>query len=378
MASPSHHDPLPSAADVVVVGGGFAGASTAFHLARLGVHDVVLLEGDDQPGTHASGLNAAMVRQLVPDRVTGAVLRASAAAMAAEWAADVHWCGNGSLLLVGAEAEGGLLDAAREAAGAGLNCRIVDRAAAVARVPVLADVRFDAGIATGSDGVVDINALLWKYLSGAKAGGTRLVTSCPVEAVETAGGRVRAVVTPRGRVACRVLVDAAGAWANRVAALAGVAPLPMTPFRRHLVVTPPLDFVDAGWPFVWHVDAGFYFRPEVGGLLLSSCDQQVAEPGPTPRDPAVLEDLACKLAEHAPALAGLPVKRYWAGLRTLTADGRFAIGPDPRLDGFFWVAGLGGHGMTGSWAIGEIAASLVAGRPHPLAQTLEPARFTAR
>ncbi len=377
MAAPFPHDPLPASADVVVVGGGFAGASTAFHLARLGFRDVLLLESDDQPGAHASGLNAAMVRQLVPDGATGAVLRASAAAIAGEWAADVHWCGNGSLLLVGAEAEGGLLDAAREAAGAGLACQVVDRARAVARVPLLADVDFRAGIATASDGVVDISALLWKYLAGAKAGGARVFPSCPVEAVETAGGRVRAVVTPRGRVACRVLVDAAGAWANRVAALAGVAPLAMTPFRRHLVVTPPLDWVDAGWPFVWHVDAGFYFRPEVGGLLLSSCDQRAAEPGPTPRDPAVLEDLARKLAEHAPALAGLPVKRYWAGLRTITTDGRFAIGPDPRLAGFFWVAGLGGHGMTGSWAVGEIAAALLAGRSHPLAPPLDPARFPA-
>jgi glycine/D-amino acid oxidase-like deaminating enzyme len=375
MADPTQ-TPVPASADVVVAGGGFAGAATAFHLARLGVRDVVVIEADDQFGSQASGLNAAMARQVVGDAATGAMLRSSVAGFVDAWARDAGFRPCGSLLLLGGEGEQGLLGTAREAAAAGLDCRVADRDEVVARVPVLEDTPFTAAISTASDGVVDIHALLWKYLGGARAAGASLAAACPVTGVETSGGRVVAVLTPRGRVACRLLVDAAGAWANRVAALAGLPPLPMTPYRRHLAVTPPVPGVNPGWPFVWHVGACFYFRPEVGGLLLSPCDQTPAEPGPSTRDPAAIEDLARKLARNVPALADLPVKRYWAGLRTITADTRFAIGPDPRLSGFFWVAGLGGHGMTGSWAVGKLAAELIAGAaPGADAAPVAPARF---
>ncbi len=178
-----------------------------------------------------------------------------------------------------------------------------------------------------------------------------------------------AVRTPGGRIACRVVVDAAGAWADGVAAMAGLAPLGLSPYRRHIVVTPPQPFVQPSWPLVWHMTEDWYFRPEVGGLLLSPCDQVPWPAGPAQRDSAALELLAEKLAAGCPPLAGLPIQAWWAGLRTLSPDGRFAIGPDPRLQGFFWVAGLGGHGMTGSAAVGDLAAALLVG------EAVDPARL---
>ncbi len=355
----------PDSADVVVVGGGFAGAATACFLVRRGVADVVLLESEDQFGAHASGLNAAMARQVTTDPVTNEVLRASVAGTIRTdgfWAEPVEVRPQGSLLLVG-PGESPLVRAAGRAARAGLDCRVVDRAEAVARVDVLRETPFDRAVFTASDGVVDIHALLWRYLGAARTGGARLVSGVRVEAVEVEAGRVRAVRTTRGRVACRVLVNAAGAWANRIASLAGLAPLAMQAYRRHLMTTPPLPFVRPQWPFVWDTVHEYYFRPEVGGLLLSPGDQDPAEPGTVLRDPRALETLAEKLARHCPRLAGVPVSRWWAGLRTVTQDGRFAVGWDSRVDGFFWVAGLGGHGMTASCAVGEFAADLVAGRP---------------
>lgn len=364
MESLNHHA-IPDSADVVVVGGGFAGAATACFLALRGVRDIVLIEAEDHFGIHASGLNAAMARQVTSDVVTNEVLRASVAGITRDdgfWAEPVVVRPLGSLLLVG-PGESPLLWAADEAARAGFDCRVVDRADAVARVDVLRETEFDRAVFTASDGVVDIHALLWRYLGAARAGGVRLAAGVRVEAVEVEAGRVRAVRTTRGRVACRVLVNAAGAWANRLAALAGLEPLRMQAYRRHLVTTPPLPFVRADWPFVWDTVHEYYFRPDVGGLLLSPGDQDPAEPGPVPRDPRALETLAEKLARHCPRLAGIPVSRWWAGLRTITRDGRFAVGWDSRLDGFFWVAGLGGHGMTASCAVGGFAADLVAGRP---------------
>ncbi len=356
---------VPDSADVVVVGGGFAGAATACFLVLRGVRDLVLVEAEDHFGVHASGLNAAMARQVTSDVVTNEVLRASVAGITRTdglWAEPVEVRPLGSLLLVG-PGESPLLQAAGEAARAGLDCRIVDRADAVARVAVLRETEFDRAVFSASDGVVDIHALLWRYLGAARAGGVRPAPGVRVESVEVEAGRVRAVRTTRGRVACRVLVNAAGAWANRVAATAGLPPLAMAPFRRHLMTTPPLPFVQADWPFVWDTVHEYYFRPEVGGLLLSPGDQDPAEAGPVLRDPRALETLAEKLARHCPRLAGVPVSRWWAGLRTITRDGRFAVGWDTRLGGFFWVAGLGGHGMTASCAVGGFAADLVAGRP---------------
>ena len=368
-------DALRESFDVVVAGAGFAGAATACALAAAGVRDVLVLEAEDQPGSHASGLNAALLRRLVPDPATGAALRRSARAMYdPAWNDAVGFERNGSMLLVGGDG-GDLAGAVAEASSDGLACRSVSRDEAIARVPVLASATFDHALFTQDDAVVDIHALLWRYLAAARAGGAVIATACPITSVETDGTRVVAVSTPRGRVACRVLVDAAGAWANGLAALAGLPPLSMAPYRRHLVTTPPADFVDRSWPFVWDVAAGYYFRPEVGGLLMSPCDQSEAAPGPAMRDPAALVLLAEKLARHAPALAGLAVKHWWAGLRTITADGRFAIGWDPRLEGFFWVAGLGGHGMTGSAFAGEAAARLILGRDEPLAATVDPARL---
>lgn len=376
MATESH---VPDSTDLVVVGGGFAGAATACFLARRGVRDVVLIEAEDQFGVHASGLNAAMVRQVTSDGMTTEVLRASVVGITRDdgfWSEAVAVRPLGSLLLVG-PGESPLLRAAEEAARTDLDCRIVGRAEAVARVDVLRDTDFDRAVFTASDGVVDIHSLLWRYLREARTGGVRLISGVRVEAVEVEAGRVRAVRTTRGRVGCRVLVNAAGAWANRLAALAGLEPLQMRAYRRHLVTTPPLPFVRSDWPFVWDTVHEYYFRPEVGGLLLSPGDQDPAEPGPVLRDPRALEILAEKLARHCPRLAKIPVSRWWAGLRTITRDGRFAVGWDSRLGGFFWVAGLGGHGMTGSCAVGQFAADLVAGRPADdrWRETMDPMRL---
>jgi D-arginine dehydrogenase len=373
---------LPGSATVVIVGGGLAGAATACFLARRGTSDVILLEAEDQFGVHASGRNASMVRQVASDPVTGALLHRSAALIAAEdrlQAGESLLRASGSLLLVDGREGDAWVSAAVQARDAGLDTRVISREDAIGMVPMLTGAGFDQAIHTLSDGILDVHGLLWRYLAEARAAGVMLATACPVTGIDTAGGRVTAVATPRGRVACSVVVDAAGAWSNRVASLAGLDPLPMAPFRRHLIVTPPLDWVDPAWPLVWHLTDEWYFRPEVGGLLLSPCDQTPVEPGPCPRDQTGLELLAEKMSLRMPALADLPVKAWWAGLRTISADGRFVVGPDPRLEGFHWVAGLGGHGMTASAAVGDLAAAGVLGgsAPDELAAAVRPDRFLA-
>jgi len=176
-------------------------------------------------------------------------------------------------------------------------------------------------------------------------------------------------------VSCKVLVNASGAWANVVAELAGARPLPLRACRRHLFVSPPMAWVDRSWPFVWDVTHDIYFRPEGDGLLLCACDQTELAPGDPPVDESVKEMLAEKIQRHMPGLSEVSISRGWAGLRTLTPDGRFVIGWDKKVDGLFWVAGLGGHGMTTSAAVGELAAELLVGGPGQRSAPFAPERF---
>ena len=202
----------------------------------------------------------------------------------------------------------------------------------------------------------------------------RFVTIAPFKRCVPNGDDIE-LSTNGGVVRAKVLVNASGAWANVVARLAGATELPLKPCRRHLFVSPPLAWVDRSWPFVWDVSHDIYFRPEGDGLLLCACDQTELAPGDPPVDESVKEMLAEKIDRYMPALVDVSIAKGWAGIRTLTPDGRFVIGWDPQVDNFFWVAGLGGHGMTTSAAVGELAAQLLIGGRGKRSAPFAPERF---
>lgn len=250
-------------------------------------------------------------------------------------------------------------------------------------MPALAGAHFERAVWTGGCGVVDIHALLMALEHDLRAhlapdpAHAGLFYATPIVGVQTIGGRVSAVETPRGTIATPLLIDAAGFHANRVAALAGLGPLPFAPVRRHLFVTAPTALVARDAPWVWDGTGGWYFRPEGAGLLMCACDATPWPPdGPiaTPTDPGAKDALAAKFADAVPGLANIRPTRGWSGLRVLTPDHLFVIGPDPRIAGFHWVAGLGGHGMTTALAVGEVAAdAILTGTVRP---DFAPARFT--
>jgi D-arginine dehydrogenase len=347
-------------ADVVIVGAGFAGAATAYQLARRGVREIVVVDQEARPGMHSSGRNAALARQVVNDAEIRSLAIEGTRFMAeppSGFPAREYLKATGSLIAAsGGEAEALrlILPALREA---GVSAEWVTLATARQLVHVIDGAAFEGAVYCRQDGIIDIAALLDGFL---RASGARLLLSRRVSAVETANGKVIAVMTDHDeRIETPMLVDAAGAWANSIASLAGLAPLPLRPCRRHIVVTGPLDWVDPTWPYVWDVTRQVYFRPEAPGLLLSPCDETEQPPGDAVVDDAALALLAEKLDQAFPRLADLPIQRTWAGQRTLTPDGRFVIGADPRLDGFVWCAGLGGHGVTTSPAVGRLAAEAI-------------------
>ena len=363
--------------EYVIIGAGFAGAATAYQLSRRGVADICLLEQEAVPGFHSSGRNAAMIRQCVPDPDLLALTRDSSRFLRhlpADWPEPVQYRQNGSLLLGSGDGWAKLRREAEQGRSLGVEMELWSPERARQRVPVLKDAQFDGAAWCGVDGILDIHALLSGYLKAAVAAGARIRYGHAVQSIRAAGDGF-AIVAKGEEIKARVVVNASGAWANSIAKLAGAAELPLRPCRRHLFVSPPLPWVDRGWPFVWDVTHDIYFRPEGEGLLLCACDQTELPAGDPPMDDTVKELLAEKIERYMPALSGVSISRGWAGFRTLSSDGRFVIGWDGGVKGLFWVAGLGGHGVTTSAAVGALAADLLLGGPEKKSPPFSPERF---
>ncbi|MDA1194909.1 MAG: FAD-dependent oxidoreductase [Planctomycetota bacterium] len=318
---------------ILIVGAGLAGAATAFHLRKLGVADVILLEREPLPGMHASGRNAAIVRERMESAALSALAREGAAALRAGALAEYRASG-GYLLGTGEEQ-------------------------AATRMPPATG----RGAWCPADGTVDVAGLLQRYLAGQDV---RYGVS--FEGYESTPEGLR-VLTSSGPILAAHVVNAAGPWAGEVGELA------LEARKRHLFVSAPDPAIDPAWPYLWDVRAEYYLRPESGGLLLCACDETPAAPGDYGEDPEVIEQLYAKLARFQPGFGDLRIARRWVGQRTFASDRLPVIGPDAREPRLFHVAALGGHGVTLSYAVGRLAAAmLTAGASGP--QAFDPARAT--
>jgi len=353
---------------IVIVGGGIAGLATAWWLGQAGDRDVVLLEREDALGLHSSGRNAAILRTAIPapvNRALAAETREFLARPPAGFAPGPLLDACGLVIVTGEDGAGAAGEPCRElSAAAGLAPHFVPGPGRALHLP--------------REGRIDIALLMDSLARGASARGVELRTGAAVDELLAAGGRVRGVRLADGtRLEAEWTVIAAGGWAARLGRRAG-SRVELRATRRHIGVTRADGQVDPRWPIVWSDVDGFYARPEGGGMLVCACDQTDVDPDACREDPGVRATLLRAAARHLPSLAPVALDRFWAGVRTLTADGSAVVGADDEVPGLFWVAGLGGHGMTTSIATGRIAAeALRGGGAGDPGRALDPARQAA-
>lgn len=350
-------------AEVVIIGAGIAGASLAHALVQRGCRDIVILEKEDAPGHHSSGRSAAVLSQLDVDEIFMklSIMSAPFFTSPPEGFADVPLVHPNGVLVVGQGTPFRFMRlVARLARRLGLASQEWGPEETVERLPALERAYVDGGVFIPEDGTLDVHALLWGFLNGARRGGARLEVNAEVTGIHVEDKRIRGVTTSAGEITCARVANAAGAWANRIAALAGARPLPMTPYRRHIIVTQPRDAFPIGdWPLTMDSSRHFYFRPESGGFLASPMDQEAMEPCDARTDELQVARAADFLTRFTPKIAPRAITNKWAGLRTIAADKAPIVGADPDVGGFFWCAGQAGHGMETSPALSEIAADLL-------------------
>jgi 4-methylaminobutanoate oxidase (formaldehyde-forming) len=372
-------------ADVVVIGAGALGLTTALHCALAG-RSVVVLERHTA-GSQASGRAAGLFKSVQADELRTRLARRSItlALTFADWAGEpLPVARSGSFLIARtAQHREYLCRELAQSRSWGADVREASRA----ELSYYRPARDEYVLRCPEDVYIEEPAsLIQACLAACRRHGAVVAENEPVTGIPVTGGRVAGVETGSRPIAAPVVVDAAGGWVRQVAGLAG-ARVPVAPVRHQLLITEPTTHVDPADAIARVVDAAVYLRPARGGLMVGGF-----EPGPLPVDPeqqpasfstddvpldlGVLRKLAGQVAAEAPAADSTPVAEQRGGLFTMSPDGRFVAGPVPDLPGLWVASGCNGSGFSSSLAIGEaLAAWMTSDTPPPGMMALSPGRF---
>ncbi|HEV2187609.1 MAG TPA: FAD-binding oxidoreductase [Stellaceae bacterium] len=374
---------MAETADVVVVGAGIAGAAAAAHLAAD--RRVVLLERESQPGYHSTGRSAALFTETYGNRAIRTLTGASRAfyeAWADGFAEQPILTPRGALMFAMAGQEQALTEAWAELSPDDPRVRRLDAAEARVLVPVLRPEQLIGALHEPDSMDIDVHELHQGYLRRFRQRGGRLVNDAEVLALVRADGSWTAT-TRAGDFTALIVVNAAGAWADVVAGLAGLPPIGLVPMRRTvLTVAPPVGIDSSRWPMTLDIEENFYFKPDAGRLLVSPADETPMPPCDVQPDELDIA-IAIDRLTRATTIEVARVERKWAGLRSFVPDKTTVNGFDPLADGFFWLAGQGGYGIQTAEAMARCAVSLIDGGELPAdiraagldAATLSPGRF---
>ncbi|WP_285623900.1 FAD-binding oxidoreductase [Kineosporia sp. NBRC 101677] len=363
ISPPRSARPLPPVeADVVVIGGGVMGLSTAYHLAAAGV-DVVLLEGR-QLGSGSTGKAAGGLRTLFADEVDVRLAQHGREALhrfGRDLGKDVELQVSGHLFLLDDAADVAAFEAAVKVQNSlGGKSRMIDAEEARRLAPLISTEGLLAAAYSPEDGYCSPEAVVAGYTGAARKLGVEILTGTPATGIHVENGRIQAVLSPAGRIATSTVICTAGAWSGRIGEWAGVE-LPVRPLRVPTALSTPVPDLPAGLPFTVDLGTSFAFRPEGSGLLLSAAEQQ--ESWAFDQNPAEswLDDLARAMAVRVPGLGEVGVRHSQAGLHEMTPDRNALIGEAADVSRFLYCTGFSGQGLAMAPAAGEVMRDLYLG-----------------
>ena len=343
--------------DFIVIGGGMAGAAAAAHLSKRG--SVALLERESQVGYHSTGRSAALFSTIYGNAAVRALTRASQAFLfeSPDSFAPTPLVSPRPTLFFGTQAQSDALTAFRNDADIAANTLRLDVAQASELVPAFRPDYLGGAVLEPGSADIDVAVLHQGYVRQARRAGATVVLDAEATFIERVGERW-VVQTKHGRYAAPVIVNAAGAWGDEVARLAGARPVGLRPLRRTaMLIDSPRGLDSTAWPAAISIDESFYFKPDGARLLLSPADEEPSAPCD-----AQPEDLEVAIAvdrfEQASGARVEKVWHRWAGLRVFSADRTPVVGFDPVAEGFFWLVGQGGYGIQSAEALGRLTAAL--------------------
>jgi sarcosine oxidase subunit beta len=353
---------LPSAADVVIIGGGVMGASTAYHLALKGCRDVVLLERNGSFGMESTGKCAGGIRHQFDTEVNIRLSRISLRMLdrfeeETGQAIGLRKCGY-LFILTRDDDIAEFQRQVRLQGSLGVETQWVDGDEIRRRLPWMNYPDALGGTWNSNDGLADPNSVVQGYIMRAQAAGVKCFFDCEVTGIRSEGGHVRAVESRMGSVQTPSVVNAAGPWAGLVGRMLGVE-IPIVPVRRQIVVTTPIPELPSGFPFVIDFATGLYFHPEAGGLLTGMAKPD--EPGGFSQ----IVDFDWEMVHLEEAMRRLPllkqagVSSRWAGLYENTPDALPVLGAVEERPGFYCIAGFSGHGFMHGPVCGQLVAEEV-------------------
>lgn len=346
--------------DVLVIGGGMAGTGVAAHLAQSS--SVAVLEMEEQPGFHSTGRSAALFVKGYGNPVIRALTLASEKFF---FSPDPQFCDgplvNKRAIMILGRAE--KRDAFEQFIAHELpadNLELIDAETALKLCPVLRSEGLIGAILDVAAADIEVHELQHGYIKQLKSHGGELHLKAKVEAIRFDEAAERWEVRTGDAVFhAPILVNAAGAWADEIAATAGVRPIGIEPRRRTAaLIDVPGDVESKDWPVVLDPDERFYMKPDAGLLLISPADETLSEPEDAQPDELDVAIAADRL-EQVTSIQVRHIKSKWAGLRSFVGDRSPVVGFDPDARGFFWLAAQGGYGIQTAPALSELAAKLV-------------------
>ena len=347
--------------DVLVIGGGIAGVSAGYYLAGAG-HEAMLVETESRLAYHTTGRSAAVLYESYGVRAVQTLTAASRGFFddPPDGLVDTPLLRPRAIVLL---ARPDQMDRLKTEASHGVGLEAITPEEVKALVPVMRTELLAGGLIEPQAADLDVAALHQGFVRGMRRAGAIIRPAFPVETLARSGGRWRARAGEVSIIA-EVVVNAAGAWADVVAEMAGVRPVGVVPMRRTAFMVPGRPEW-SGWPAVVDIDQEWYFKPDGEQLLCSPAEEKPSPPcDARPREVDIA--LAIDRINQATTLGIRTVRSSWTGLRSFVADRSMVIGFDQDAEGFFWLAGQGGTGIQTAPGAGRLAASLITeGRPPP-------------